>query len=192
MIPITIKCGYPGGTAQFVVSLRNQPRDGAQVVLMTHGLDSAKHRAQAEEWCLRGARWLQFMDATGLYPSSICPPMDRPPHSDHAAVWQSNDGALVLTIEPYLREDQIDAAYDDMCRWADGNGYECDMPLDWTGIHKPPMTRMFLFTNNTPIDPISDALDSIRPVLNGWSFEQVKVDDMIEDAEMFERGFVRQ
>ena len=87
------------------------------------------------------ARALQFMDATGLKPSSaqIYPrhaygPGHRLPRQDHAITWRDPETkALVMTDEPYGHVDRVDGERD---VWARQNGYTI-RGLDWGGTYFP-------------------------------------------------------
>ncbi len=99
------------------------------------------------------ARTIQFMDVTGLVPSSreiygfrTCSKSQRLPGQDHATTWQDPvTKALVMMDEPYGYVDQF---FTSRNHWAEANGF-CLRRVTWPGTYRP--------RHGTVCDPVNRA-----------------------------------
>ena len=97
--------------------------------------------AHVRERILQVARTIQFMDATGLVPTSeeiygrqTYSKEQRLPGQDHATTWCDPDtGAMVLLDEPY---GYVDEMYGDRKSWAKRQGFVVHR-LDYQGTYRP-------------------------------------------------------
>lgn len=113
------------------------------------------------------ARTLQFMDATGLRPSSsrsrIYPGgnvRNRPPGADHTRAWYAPDtGAFYMSDEPY--QDEAHLLDQKRSQWAQQHSYAV-LQAKWPGMHAPEAgSRLYLIGSNSRLSDMQAMLASI-------------------------------
>lgn len=129
----------------------------------------AKRQSEARQHVLDIARYLMFMDATELFPSSAWqtflkgfpqPYRDgvRLPCADHDKLWRDKEGRYLYTTEPYdyRRLDQ----WNQLQEIADARNHDLAL-VEWPGMHNPSITpgkgtRLILLSHRTRGVPLHD------------------------------------
>lgn len=150
---------------------------------------NVRNIAYVRQSIAKTARILQFMEATGLKPSSAeifgrhsFNSNRRLPYQDHAITWRDpQTKALMMTDEPYGHVDQKSQERE---RWAKEQGYAIRR-LGWGGTYFPEGGSVCDLVSHTekgvPIDLIADCMGNAAPCFREDTARWILIDGFYDE-----------